>query len=261
MTDQHSPQHWDNAVRQYEALAAPFTRAFARVAIEKLELTPTDCLIDIACGTGAATRVAAESGARIIAIDFSQGMVDRVVADRIPNVTAQQMDGQQLSFPDASFDAAVSTFGIMLFPDWQAGFREMARVLRPRGRAAVTTWVEPDGAAVNLLLADIRKSLFPALPPVPPPGGMGILSDVARLGAALSAADFRDVRVEQFNHDFVLPLDVLDNADQSFSMLPLWTTLTPSQRLQTLAEIRQRAGRATSLAIPSKANVAAGIRA
>jgi hypothetical protein len=43
-------------------------------------------------------------------------------------------------------------------------------------------------------------------------------------------------------------------------MLPLWTTLTPSQRLQALDEIRRRAGRATSLAIPSKANVAAGIR-
>jgi ubiquinone/menaquinone biosynthesis C-methylase UbiE len=261
MTDQHSRLHWDNAARQYEALAAPFTQAFARVAIEPLELTPADHVIDIACGTGAATRVAADTGAAVTAIDFSQGMIDRVDAARLPNVHARQMDGQNLVFPDASFDAAVSTFGIMLFPDWQLGLREMARVLRPGGRAAMTTWADPDGAAVNLLLVDVRRSLFPDLEAVPPPGGMRVLADAERLRSALKLAGFRDVLVKQVSHAFLLPLYVLDNADLSFRVLPHWTSLTVQQQHQTVAEFRRRATGATSISIPSTANVAVMSRA
>ena len=50
---------------------------------------------------------------------------------------AQVEDGQALSFADRSFDAAISMFGVMLFPDHQAGLREMARVLRQAGAAEV----------------------------------------------------------------------------------------------------------------------------
>jgi SAM-dependent methyltransferase len=188
-------------------------------------------------------------------------MIDRVDAARLPNVHARQMDGQNLVFPDASFDAAVSTFGIMLFPDWQLGLREMARVLRPGGRAAMTTWADPDGAAVNLLLVDVRRSLFPDLEAVPPPGGMRVLADAERLRSALELAGFRDVLVKQVSHAFLLPLYVLDNADLSFRVLPHWTSLTVQQQHQTVAEFRRRATGATSISIPSTANVAVMSRA
>ena len=55
------------------------------------------------------------------------------------------MDGEALTVADASFDAAFSIFGVMLFSDWRRGLREQARVVRPGGKACVATWAEPPG--------------------------------------------------------------------------------------------------------------------
>ena len=49
----------------------------------------------------------------------------------------------RLDLPDAGFDAALSVFGVVLFPDAAGGLREIDRVLRPGGRAAIVTWTQP----------------------------------------------------------------------------------------------------------------------
>ena len=49
-----------------------------------------------------------------------------------------------LGLPDGSFDAAISVFGIILFPDADVGMRELARVLKPSARAAIVTWTETE---------------------------------------------------------------------------------------------------------------------
>jgi SAM-dependent methyltransferase len=54
------------------------------------------------------------------------------------------MDGMALALPEASFDAAISSFGVILFPDAGRGMREIARVLKPGGRVAVVAWTEPE---------------------------------------------------------------------------------------------------------------------
>ena len=48
-----------------------------------------------------------------------------------------------LDVADRSFDAAMSIFGVILFPDPVGGMREIGRVLQPGGRVAVVTWTEP----------------------------------------------------------------------------------------------------------------------
>ncbi len=63
---------------------------------------------------------------------------------RAGRIDAAVMDGMALDLPDASFDAALSVFGIILFPDAERGMREIARVLKPGGRAAIVTWTEPE---------------------------------------------------------------------------------------------------------------------
>ncbi len=101
----------------------------------------------MAAGTGAVSIAAVSRGATVDAIDFSSGMVERLlervaelsIGDR---VNARVMDGQALAFPDASFDAVCSNFGTVFFPDSPAGLREMRRVLRPGGKAVITGWTQ-----------------------------------------------------------------------------------------------------------------------
>uniref|UniRef100_Q07M63 Methyltransferase type 11 n=1 Tax=Rhodopseudomonas palustris (strain BisA53) TaxID=316055 RepID=Q07M63_RHOP5 len=257
------PSYWDKLVADYEAQAQPFTSYFAEAALRTLQLDRSTRLLDIATGTGAVALAAARTGAQVTAIDFSAGMVQRVLSHGVPNIEAKQMDGQALDLPDASFDAVLSVFGVMLFPDWRAGLREMARVTRPGGSAVVAVWKDEDGAATNLLLSQVRKALYPDLTPPRPFPGMIELSDPHRLSAAMIDAGFAEPSVAAITHDFQLKLAALDDAHRLFELIPAWNTLNPDQRVAVLGEMRSRAeqGRVGDvLPIPSTARIATARR-
>jgi ubiquinone/menaquinone biosynthesis C-methylase UbiE len=257
--DPNDPEYWDKAVANYEAQAQPFTSYFAEAALAKLDIAPSMRVLDIATGTGAAALAAARSGAEVLAIDFSSGMVQRVLSHGVANIAARQMDGQALDLPDASFDAVISVFGVMLFPDWRAGLREMKRVTRPGGSAVVAVWKDVDGAATHLLLSQVRRALYPDLVlPLPFPG-MIELSDPRRLCAAMIAAGFSAPSVQEVTHDFQLKVAALDDADRLFGLIPAWSALDASQRQAVLGEVRARAERGRvgdTLPIPSTALIA-----
>lgn len=259
----NDPDHWDRLVSNYAAQAQPFTQHFAEVALAKLGIGRSARVLDVATGTGAAAFAAARAGAGVLAIDFSAGMVRQVLSHGVPGIEAREMDGQALDLPDASFDAALSIFGVMFFPDWQAGLREMARVVRPGGSAAVAVWKHLDGAATSLLLSQVRRDLYPELEMPAPPAGMIELSDPGRLSAAMVTAGFREPAVEEVTHDFLLDIAVLDDADRLFALVPPWSCLEESQRAAVLREVRARAERGRvgdALPIPSTALIATARR-
>ena len=259
----NDPEYWDKAVANYEAQAQPFTSYFADAALAKLDIAPSTRVLDIATGTGAVALAAARSGAEVLAIDFSSGMVERVLSHGVANIAARQMDGQALDLPDASFDAVLSVFGVMLFPDWRAGLREMARVTRPGGSAAVAVWKDVDGAATHLLLSQVRKALYPEFVAPSPFPGLIELSDPHRLRAAMTAAGFSAPSVEEVTHDFQLKIAALDDADRLFGMIPAWSALNTSEREAVLGEVRMRAERdrmGDIFPIPSTALIATARR-
>lgn len=141
------PSRWDNHVGTYEAVFEPLTGTFARHALNKLKLKNGMRLIDVGAGSGGAALMAAQGGADVLAVDAAKGMVEQIRrrASSLPvagGIRAEVMDGMALALPDASFDAAISVFGVILFPDAGLGMREIARVLKPGGRAAVVTWTQ-----------------------------------------------------------------------------------------------------------------------
>jgi SAM-dependent methyltransferase len=101
-----------------------------------------DRVLDVACGTGVLARVAAGRVAphgAVTGLDLNPGMLD-VAARLNPTIRWQQGSAQALPFPAESFEAVVSQFGLMFFPDPVEALREMMRVLAPGGRLAVAVW-------------------------------------------------------------------------------------------------------------------------
>lgn len=111
---------------------------------------PEACVLDLCCGTGdmafALRRRAGPRGARIFGADFAHPMLQRAVeksdGDRLRWVEA---DALRLPFPDVSFDLVTSAFGFRNLADYDAGLREIVRVLEPGGECGILECSEPDG--------------------------------------------------------------------------------------------------------------------
>jgi SAM-dependent methyltransferase len=198
---------WRNTSNDYVNVFEPFTSLFANVALTRLALTPTDAVLDVACGPGAAALAAAQVAASVDAIDFSAGMVDllaaRIASTGAANVRAQRMDGQALTFADGSFDAALSSFGVFLFPDWAKGLREMLRVLKTGGRAAVLGWAPPPKTAMAPLLNVLRREC--GAEDILRPGGWVRMETAEGMRGEMESAGFKDVRVEALTFPVVCP--------------------------------------------------------
>ncbi len=132
-----------DAANAYETLMVPalFGEWALRVA-DAAQIRPAQRVLDVACGTGVLGReVAARTGPTgvVVGLDPTPGMLE--VAKRLaPALEWRQGVAESLPFPDQSFDAVVSQFGLMFFKDRREALREALRVLVPEGRTAVAVW-------------------------------------------------------------------------------------------------------------------------
>jgi SAM-dependent methyltransferase len=105
-----------------------------------------DRVLDVACGTGAVARVAAQrvgQSGRVIGLDLNAGML--AVARSLPvppgaAISWVERDALDTGLPDRSVDVILCQQGLQFFPDKTAALCEMHRVLAPRGRLAVSVW-------------------------------------------------------------------------------------------------------------------------
>src|SRR5579863_727651 len=190
-----TPEPWDLVARGYTAEALPYFEKFSREALRLAALPSSARIVDVAAGPGTLSLLAAADGARVSAIDFSPQMAEafRIRAAAAGLATAIDLrlgDGQALPFESAAYDGAFSMFGLMFFPDRGAGFREMRRVLRPRRRAIISSWVPFDGP-FGVLLSTVREMI----PGLPLGGGKPPLGSVDEIRGEMAAAGFGDITV------------------------------------------------------------------
>jgi len=133
---------------------------------EAMDLRAGQTVLDVAAGNGNASLAAARRFAEVTSTDYVPALLEqgrrRAEADRL-DITFQVADAERLPFPAASFDVALSTYGVMFAPDQERAAGELVRVVRPGGRIALASWTPEGflGALFRLI------STF-----VPPPAGL-----------------------------------------------------------------------------------------
>ena len=125
------------------AMTAGLDRRWRRLAADTV-VRPGDAVLDACCGTGDLAIAAERAGGRVTGLDFSEQMLVRARA-KSDGVEWVLGDVTALPFDDASFDAVTVGFGIRNVPDLDVGLAELARVLRPGGRAACLEITRPEG--------------------------------------------------------------------------------------------------------------------
>ena len=119
-------------------------------------------VLDVACGTGVLARhvldrVGPEGG--VVGLDRNDAML-AVARRTMPMIEWRQGLAESLPFPDNSFDAVVSQFGLMFFDDRIAALSEMNRVLRPDGKFAFAVWDRLETLPGYAAMTDLLRRLF-----------------------------------------------------------------------------------------------------
>lgn len=171
---------------------------------EAVGASPGQTLLDVACGTGLPSLALAARvcpGGRVVATDVSDVMLRaarrRAVAAGLANIEHRQMESMALDFPAASFDAATSAYGIIYSVDPERAARELARVVRPGGRVAVTAWAEPAKNPFFTTLFGTVSRFVSRPPPDPRAPGPFRLSEAGALQATLARGGLTDVSLER----------------------------------------------------------------
>jgi ubiquinone/menaquinone biosynthesis C-methylase UbiE len=133
---------------------------------EAADLVAGNRVLDVACGNGNATLAAARRFCRTTGVDYVPDLLaragERARAERLASDFVEG-DAENLPFESASFDAVLSTFGVMFTANQSRAASELVRVCRPGGTIALASWT-PEGFLGDLFRAVIRH--------VPPPAGL-----------------------------------------------------------------------------------------
>ena len=204
--------NWNHVARLYAQNIDPATAHYAVDVVELASVAATDLVLDVASGYGAVTLLAAQRATEVVAVDFSSEMCaalrERSDSAGTDNVVVREMDAQALDFPDDVFDAALSSFGVMIVPDRSEAFAEMARVTRPGGHLVVSSWQPPPNNDWMEIFLETVSTALPDVTPTPPK--FMELADPSRLRSEVEAAGWGDVDVVGVTHQ--APWEEVDTA-------------------------------------------------
>jgi len=223
---------------------------------EACDLCCDERVLDVAAGNGNATLAAARRGCAVTSTDYVPALLERAAeraqAERL-QVTFLPADVEALPFDDGSFDAVLSTFGVMFAPDQARSASEMARVCRPGGRIGLANWT-PEG-----FVGQMFKTLGKHVPPpagVQPPSLWGVESHLKSLFGDRAAAIKATSR--QFNFRYRSAAHFIEvfrtwygPVHKAFAALPPDGAAALERDLTDLIERLNRAG-PKSLVVPSE---------
>jgi ubiquinone/menaquinone biosynthesis C-methylase UbiE len=132
---------------------------------EALDIRSGQKVLDVAAGNGNVSLAAARRWCEVVATDYVPALLERAreraAADQL-DIAFREADAEALPFDNESFDAVVSTFGVMFTPDQERAAAELMRVCKRGGKIGLANWT-PEGF-IGQLFKTIGKHV------APPPG-------------------------------------------------------------------------------------------
>lgn len=171
---------------------------FARWApdlVQAAGVRPAERVLDVACGTGAVTRLLAEQvgpAGKVTGLDITPGML---AAARLaaPSQRIEWLEGSavKMPLPDGTFDAVICQQGLQFFPDKAAALSEMRRVLKRGGRLALSCWRAVEHTPGYLVLEQaLARRVGPEKAALPPFS----LGDAGAIRGLVVGAGFQELR-------------------------------------------------------------------
>jgi SAM-dependent methyltransferase len=155
------PERWQvstDAAEIYESCFVPaIFGAWVSLVADAAGIRMGNKVLDVGCGTGALAREALRrvgQEGHVVGLDLNEGML-QVAARTEPKIEWRRGDAVSLPFEDATFDAVISQFALMYFPDRVASLSEMWRTLAPGGRLAIAAWAPIHHARGYQIVVDI----------------------------------------------------------------------------------------------------------
>lgn len=167
---------YNAAADYFDHPVGSFWHRFGRETVDRLDLRPGACVLDVCSGSGGSALPAAErvgSKGRVVAVDLAERLIALAAAKAqskgLDTIEFRVADMLALGYPDDAFDAVICVFGVFFAPDMTAAVRELWRMVRPGGRLAVTTWgpdlFEPASSAFWSAIRQERPDLYRGFDP------------------------------------------------------------------------------------------------
>ena len=215
--------------------------------VESLGLQPGQRVLELAAGPGDTGFMAAElvrPGGTLISSDGAEPMIEvaraRAAQLGIDNVEFRQLELEWIDLETASVDAVLVRWGIMLTVDPPAAAREIRRVLRPGGHAALAVWDARERNPWAMIPSRAFLELGYAEPPDPDAPGPFALAEEGRLAELLDDAGFTEVEVVPVNLErhYATAQDIVaESANCSPSFGGKYRELTEEQRAEVAAHM------------------------
>lgn len=211
--------YWDRAGRvwvEHQGLLDRLMAPIAQAVVEAAGLVNGERVLDVGCGSGATTFEAAWRAGptgRAVGVDISPALVElarrRAGEDGLEGVEFLLADAQTQGFqPD--FDAIVSRFGVMFFPDPAAAFANLRTALKPGGRLAFAAWRAPEDNPLALVPLHAAAPLLPEVPKFKKDApGRFAFADPERIRAILEDSGWQEIEIAPLDTSSPLSFDEL----------------------------------------------------
>jgi ubiquinone/menaquinone biosynthesis C-methylase UbiE len=223
---------------------------------EALDLRSGTHVLDVAAGNGNATLAAARRWCDVISTDYVASLLEsgraRARAEG-HTIEFQEADAEKLPFPDSSFDAVISTFGVMFTPDQDKAASELTRVCKPGGKIGLANWT-PES-----FIGQLFKTIGKYIPPAPGVKSPALWGTKARIEELFGDAA-KEIRAQsrEFVFRYRSPAHWIDvfrtfygPMNKTFGALDAEKQAAFTQDVLTLMESRNRSGDST-LVLPSE---------